>query len=81
MNVLFTLPSNVRLQPWEPAFLDEIRAHFQTRPESPYRLVEDPASAEIIVLLESNQFRSQYDIATVEQEPHVRDYPEKVFHD
>ncbi len=31
------------------------------------------------MLLESNQFRSQHDISSVEQERHVRDFPEKVF--
>ncbi len=79
MNVLFTSPANVEMQPWEGAFLEEIRAHFQAHPGSVYRLVEEPTAAEIIVLLESNQFRSQHDIASVEQEPHVRDHPEKVF--
>ncbi len=79
MNVFFSFPSNVRLQPWEDFFLNEIRAHFQARPGGVYRLVDEPAAAGIIVLLESNQFRSQHDIPTVEQETHVRDFPEKVF--
>ena len=67
------------MQPWEDFFLTEIRAHFQAHPGSVYRLVEDPASAEIIVLLESNGFRSQHDIAALERQPLVRDYPQKLF--
>ena len=79
MNVLFAFPEGVRMQPWEDFFLTEIRAHFREHPESAYRLVEDPALAEIIVLLESNAFRSQHDIASLERQGLIRDYPEKVF--
>ncbi len=79
MNVLFAFPSGVRMQPWEDFFLSEIQAHFRARPESAYRLVEDPAAAEIIVLLESNAFRSQHDIAALECQGLIRDYPAKVF--
>ena len=79
MNVFLTYPAGVRMQSWEDFFLREIQAHFQTHPGSVYHLVDEPAAAEIIVLLESNRFRSQHDIASLEQEPHVRDYPEKTF--
>ena len=79
MNVLFTFPTGVRMQPWEDFFLREIRAHFQENPGSNYRLVDDPAAAELIVLLESNGFRSQHDIAALERQPLLREHPEKVF--
>ncbi len=79
MNVLFAFPEGVRMQPWEDFFWTEIRAHFRERPGSTYRLVDDPAAAEIIVLLESNAFRSQHDIAALERQELVHDCPEKVF--
>ena len=79
MNVHFAFPAGVRMHPWEDFFLGDIRKHFQERPGSAYRLVEEPAAAEIIVLLESNGFRSQHDIAALERQPLVRDHPQKVF--
>ena len=79
MNVHFAFPTDIRMQPWEDFFLKEIEAHCREHPGSVYQLVEDPAAAELIVLLESNQFRSQHDIAALERQPFVREYPEKLF--
>ncbi len=79
MNVHFAFPDGIRMQPWEDFFLTEIRAHFQAHPGNAYHLVDEPAEAEVIVLLESNGFRSQHDIAALERQALVRDYPEKVF--
>ena len=79
MNVYFTHQTTVPLNPWEQEFLPAIRTHFAGRPESRYRLVDKPADAELIVLLESNNFRTQRDIAALLNEPVVRDYPDQTF--
>ena len=79
MNVFFTHQTTVPLNPWEHEFLPTIRAHFATHPGSRYRLVDDPAAAELIVLLESNNFRTDRDIAALLGEPVLRDHPDRTF--
>ena len=79
MNVLFTHQNTVPLNPWEHEFLPAIRSHFTAHLRSRYRLVDDPAAADLIVLLESNNFRTQRDIAHLLCEPVVRDHPDRTF--
>lgn len=79
MNVLFTHQTTTPLNPWEHEFLPAIRDHFARHPESRYRLVNEPRDAELIVLLESNNFRTQRDVPVLLREPVVRDFPEKTF--
>ena len=79
MNVCFTYLSTIPLNPWEKAFLPIVQEHFARHPDGPYRLVDTPEEAEIIVALESNSFRTHRDIDALLQEPLLRDFPEKVF--
>ena len=79
MNVLFTHQTTIPLNPWEHEFLPAIRDHFAARSESNYHLVDDPAAADLIVLLESNNFRTQRDITALLQEPVLCDHPDRTF--
>ena len=79
MNVFFTYLSTIPLNPWENVFLPMVHAHFARHPDGPYRLVDHPGGAEIIVALESNSFRTHRDVDAMCREPLLRDFPEQVF--
>ena len=79
MNVFFTHQTTVPLNSWEHEFLPTIRRQFVEHPASHHRLVDDPAAADLIVLLESNNFRTHRDVAALLCEPVLRDYPDRTF--
>ncbi len=79
MNIFFTYLATIPLNPWENVFLPMVHAHFARHPDGPYRLVDHPGDAEIIVALESNSFRTHRDVAAMCREPLLRDFPEQVF--
>ena len=79
MNVFFTLQTQVTPNAWEHAFVPAIRGHFAAAPGSRYRWVDDPVAADLIVLLESNHFRTQRAIPSLLAEPVLRDFPDKTF--
>jgi hypothetical protein len=78
-KVHFCYPTTSPINDWEHRFLPAIRRAFLNGRVRGYELVETADEADLVVMLESNTYKSHKHIEQLRNEPVVAQYPNKVF--
>lgn len=78
-KVYFTFLTNAPLQWWETSFVSKIEQSVTNNKNGSFVLTEDPNSADLIILLESNYFKTQKYIGNLLKDPLILNFPNKVF--
>ncbi len=80
MKVHLAYPEHSKFNSWEKAFLPILKEELHSQQEgSKYTFEPDPEEAEIIVLLESNTFKTHRHIENLKRETILNKFPDKVF--
>ena len=78
MRVHLTQPATLPINEWEQMFVPELARRLGRDPKNTYELVNDGASADLIVMLEPNTRKSATDVMRLLEDPNVAAHADRV---